>query len=569
MTEAREISAPKPWKRSCAACTVLLTILGAIYWPVIGHDFVDFDDREYVAENQQVLSGLTPASIRWAFTSGEMANWHPLTWLSLQFDGQLYGCWPGGFHLTNLLLHAGGTLALYFAMHRMTLQPAASFCVALLYAIHPVHVESVAWISERKGILSTFFWMLAIVAYGWYSEHPSWQRMTLVSLLVALGMLAKQMLVSFPLAMLLLDRWPLGRTWNWGLIREKLPLFALTSGFIPIAYFAQSAGGAVGTTPLGVRLCSIPIAYASYLCDLAYPADLHIPYTADPSKQSVPLAITALLLLLFLAGVAWFQRMVRPYLLMGYAWFLLTAVPVIGIIPIGIQWRADRYLDIPSVGVYFAVVWAAAEHLAAAAPPLRRALLLLCGCVVLALAIVSHQQQQVWENSTSLWTNTVLKVPGHAVGMVNLGAALIKAGKVAQAYPILAEAVQHKLDLKSREMAEYNLGLACFQKGEIARSVGHYQAALAISPQSEKTLNNLGNAYYVLGRDHEAREVLSRAVTIRPDYAAAHYNLANVLLAIGDRSQAATHYTRALELTPADSALGQQVKQKLQAISGG
>lgn len=554
---------------SFAACVVLLVMLGAIYWPVVGHDFVNFDDRSYVADNEQVLSGLTPASIWWALTTGEMSNWHPLTWLSLQLDSQLYGRWPGGFHLTNLLLHAAGTLALFFAIRRMTRQPAASFCVALLYAVHPVHVESVAWISERKGILSTFFWMAALLAYARYAEQPSWQRMTWVSLLVALGMLAKQMLVSFPLAMLLLDRWPLGRTWSWGLIREKLPLFVLTAGFVPIAYLAQSRGGSVGATPLGARLFSISNAYASYLCDMAWPVSLHIPYIADASPQSMPFTMTALLGLALLAGVAWSRRAASPYLLTGYAWFLLTAAPVIGIVPIGIQWRADRYVDIPSIGVYLAVVWTIAGLLAAAAPPLRRGLLLLCGGVVLALAMVSHQQQQVWENSTTLWTNTVLKAPGHAVGMVNLGGALMEAGKVAQAYPILAEAVRHPLDLKSREMAEYNLGLACFQKGEIARSAGHYEAALAISPQSEKTLNNLGNAYYVLGRDDEAREVLSRAVTIRPDYAAAHYNLANVLLAIGDRSQAATHYTRALELTPADSALGQQVKQKLQAISGG
>lgn len=543
--------------------TVLALVIGTVYWPVYQFEFVNFDDEAYVSDNPHVASGLTIDAVRYAFLSTDVSNWHPLTWLSLQLDSSLYGRWAGGYHITNVLLHLVGTLALYGALAQMTGSPWASGGVALLYAIHPLHVESVAWVSERKGILSTCLWMLAWLAYAWYVRQPSWQRMSLVTFLLGLGLLAKQMLVTFPFAMLLLDHWPLRRPPRINLLKEKCPLLAIILLFLPIAYLAQSQGGSVRQSPWDDRLIAVPIAYSRYLQDLCWPVSLHLPYV-DNQHLTVTEAGNSIVLLVTLALLALWQRRQRPYLLMGYFWFVLVMAPVCGIVPVGVQWRADRYTDIPSVGIFIAVVWGMKE-LIARFPDWRVGMIGVVAAALLLLGVTTTRQLRMWHDSLSLWTHVVSVAPDNRIAIVNLSAALLEAGRGTEALPLLVKAKELDLETKYRVMTHYNLGILHFQERRFAEAIAEYERGLALRPDDAKLHNNLGNTLYVVGQDARAREHLNAAVNLQPAYGMAHYNLANVLTAMNEPAEARRHYQKAIELLPAGSPVIPKVKQKLAA----
>jgi hypothetical protein len=353
----------------------LVAITLAVYLPVRQFGFVNFDDPDYVSANAHIAHGLTRAAVLWAFTTGYAANWHPLTWLSHMIDVQVFGVNAGPQHLVNLLLHVLNTLLLFGLLHRMTGARGRSAFVAALFAVHPLHVESVAWIAERKDVLSTLFWMLTMWAYVAYVRRPSWARYLGVAIAFALGLMAKPMLVTLPAVLLLLDVWPLGRTGVTRLLRprralvlEKLPLFALAAVSSVMTFLVQRRGGAVSTVdqyPWASRVANALVEYVVYLGRMCWPARLSIFY---PYSQSLPgWSVAGSLVLLVALSVAVFRAGGRrPYLVVGWLWYVVTLVPVIGLIQIGTQARADRYTYVPLIGIFIMAAWGLPDLLAIA-----------------------------------------------------------------------------------------------------------------------------------------------------------------------------------------------------------
>ncbi|MBI1345478.1 tetratricopeptide repeat protein [bacterium] len=545
------------------AVAIVWCAIAFVYVPVLSFEFVSFDDPTYVVTNRHVQMGLTPTSIVWAWTTGEMSNWHPLTWLSLQLDRQLYGNWAGGFHLTNGLLHALGCTGLLLALVKMTRRVDLSLAVVLLSAVHPLHVESVAWVSERKGILSTCFWMWTMWAYARYVEHPTRARYAWVVALLTLGLLAKQMLVTLPLALLLLDLWPLRRSWSWRLVTEKLPLFGIAAAFTVIAYIAQDRGGSVSEMPWATRLTQVPVAYWLYLGDAFWPIRLYAPDMGSMTGFSIGAAAVASLAIIVMTLIVLLRQDQQPYWFTGWMWYLVTFLPVIGIIPIGVQWRADRYTDIPLIGIIMATVWMFDSAIRSSAQAgFRRGALMGGGLVLVTLVVLAHRQTYVWENSVSLWTNTITCDPDHPTAAVNLGKALLERGRIADAVPWFETGVEVARNDQTRAVAHYNLGLALFELRRIPESIAQYEAAIQLDEDEPEPHNNLGNALYVTDRLDSARTHLERAIELRPDYAIAYYNLGNVLSAQQQSAPAKQAYQQASKLAPQSSKLQQRALQK-------
>jgi hypothetical protein len=374
----------------CIYLTLALATL-AVFWQVLGHDFVNYDDPDYVYRNPNVQSGITLSSIKWAFTTGHAANWHPLTWLSHMLDWQLFGDNPGWHHLTNLFLHIANTLLLFAVLKRMTNALWRSAFVAAAFALHPLHVESVAWVAERKDVLSTLFWMLTIAAYLRYLERPGTGRYLLTLLIFALGLMAKPMLVTLPFVLLLLDYWPLGRFQfgqivksvgqqsrkslnafsHWKLSRhlllEKVPLFALSAISSIVTFLVQRTAGAVTsveTLPLKLRIANTFVSYLTYIQKMVWPSRLAMFYPyPDKTDLIWQTVVFALLLLIISLGVIWLMRR-RRYLLTGWLWYLGTLVPVIGLVQVGDQALADRYTYVPLTGLFIIIAWGVPDLIA-------------------------------------------------------------------------------------------------------------------------------------------------------------------------------------------------------------
>jgi hypothetical protein len=442
---------------------VLLT-LGA-FGHVVRNDFVNYDDGIYVRINPHVRGGLSRADVAWALTAREAGHWHPLTWLSLQLDASLYGpdaAW--GFHLSSLLLHAAAVVVLFVALRYMTGATWPGAAVAAFFAVHPLRVESVVWVAERKDVLSALFWMLTLLAYAWYARRPGWGRYLLVLLPFALGLTAKTMLVTLPCVLLLLDWWPLRRPLTRRLLLEKVPLFALSAAFCVIAYLCMEHTGALSPLPLSSRLGNSLVAYTAYLGKMVWPTGL-VPFYPYP-RAGLPfsqVAHAALLLAVVSALVLWARQ--RRYLTVGWLWFLGTLVPVIGLVQQGAQAMADHYSYIPSVGVLIAVAWGVADLTARwprRAPVLAAATaLLLAACVYL-----TAWQVRVWNNSVWLWQYTLLMTEDNWV-------------------------------------AHCHLGKAYFREGKYAEAAGEFHSALRLAPQDKASLEGLAAALARQGQSQE------------------------------------------------------------------
>jgi tetratricopeptide (TPR) repeat protein len=516
----------------------LATLVLVAYAGVRHHDFVNFDDPEYVVQNRHVTSGVSGANVAWALTAVHSANWHPLTWMSHMLDCELYGLDdPGGHHLTNVALHAVATVLLFLALRALTGAPLRSAFVAALFAVHPRNVESVAWISERKDVLSAVFWTAAMWAHAAYARRPATPRYLAVVALVVLGLLSKPMVVTLPAALLLLDVWPL-RRWRIAgigddapvdadalepstpsrtvpeIVREYAPLFAIAVGAAVITFLAQRSSGAVATLaalPLGFRLQNAIVAYAGYLWSLLWPTDLAVfyPYRTLPLVEGIASA----LVLVALSVLAWRTRRTRPYLLIGWLWFVGTLVPVIGIVKAGDQAMADRFTYLPAIGIFVALTWlvadAAARHARA-----RRALVPAALVVVAACTLATRQQLQYWRDSVTLFQHALAVTDESGLAHLNLAAALI-------------------------------------ERGEIAAGLEHARAAQALRPDDVKTLATLGTALARSGHGDEAQAAYQRALRNDPDSVLALLGMA-VLLA--DRQQwqdAAVAYGEVLRRDPA------------------
>ena len=577
-----------------ALCSLLTLVTLVAYWPVTRHQFVTFDDPQYLYHNPHVKAGLTPSALLWAFQSGYAGNWHPLTWISHMVDCQIYGLNPAGHHLTNLLFHLTNTLLLFLLLRRLTGSLWRSAFVAALFAWHPLHVESVAWASERKDVLSTCFFLLTIWAYARYAEGgeqkseirrpkpegaaraavpgsafdvgcsmfgvrvPSPIFYLLSLLFFALGLMSKPMLVTLPFVLLLLDFWPLGRlrfsilnsqpSTLWRLLREKLPFFALALAASIVTYLVQRSGGAVSSLellPIHSRITNALVAYFRYLSLALWPAQLAVvyPYSRHLAAASV---IAAALLLAGASGFFLSRVRRQPYLVVGWLWFLGTLVPTIGLVQVGPQCMADRYTYIPSIGLFLLIVWGL-DALLDPWPPKR-----LCAPAVGTLALAaclacSCRQLTYWQDSETLFRHAIAATTDNYVAHTSLGKALLEQGKPDEAAVHLAKAIRLTPDDPE---AHYNLGTVRIFQDRPDQAAACFSEALRLKPDYGAAHRNLGVILISQGKPDEGAAHLAAAVKFKPDDPETHFNFGFALLELNRPREAADQFSRAIRLNP-------------------
>ncbi|HVM61483.1 MAG TPA: tetratricopeptide repeat protein [Verrucomicrobiae bacterium] len=542
----------------------LAAAIAVVYWPVLHAGFVRYDDDRYVTESVRVQGGLTPQNLMWAFTSRQAANWHPLTWVSLMLDREMFGTWAGGFHLVNVLLHAANTLLLFAVWLRMTGAPWRSACVAALFALHPLHVESVAWVAERKDVLSTCFGMLTVYAYIRYVDRPTPARYGLTMGLYGLGLLAKPMVVTLPCVLLLLDYWPLGRTrWAKGavdkrptvpvnrLVTEKLPFFALAAVSCAITVWAQRGGGAVVSLtklPFETRAANALLAYVRYVAKTFWPLDQAVFYPFRPERSAAAVIGAGLALAAATTVVIWRSRR-EPWLVTGWFWYLGMLVPVIGLVQVGGQSMADRYTYLPMVGLLVMMCWSL-PYGRIERGSLRATMWFGVVAVLAACAVLSRVQVGYWRSTETLFGHTLQVTRDNWLAHNNLGGALGQAGRVEEAIAHLQQALQIKPDYPE---AHYNLGLALERADRTREAIGQYEQALQARPDYPEAHYNLGLALWRMGRLDEAIAHYEQAVRLDPDYVDAHNNLAVALWQSGKIGEAIRHYERAIQIKPDDT----------------
>ena len=545
----------------------LLLILAIIiaYGQIKNFDFVGYDDQEYVSENSYVQKGLTVEGLKWAFTTFHSANWHPITWLSHMLDCELYGLDPMGHHWTNLQLHIANTLLLFLILQMMTGAIWQSAFVAALFALHPLHVESVAWVSERKDVLSTFFGLLSIAAYCRYVRNPRIINYLLIILLLGLGLMAKPMLVTFPFVLLLLDFWPLKRfqfkndlmlkfdgflfLGFQGFLRlflEKIPLVILLVISCILTFWAQKSSGAVqtlGVLPLINRIANALIVYASYVLKAIWPINLSVFYPYPKDLQMLKIAGAGLLLLI-VSFLALRAMKIRPYLLAGWLWYIGTLVPVIGLVQVGEQAMADRYTYIPLIGLFIIFAWGVSDLLVKW--HYRKIFLGISAVIILsALTVCTFFQASHWRNTITLFKNAVNVTENNYKALNNLGAALIDKGKYDEAILYFTEVL---INNPQKTDARNNLANVLFLQGKPDEAIFHYNEILRNNPRKTDARNNLANVLSAQGKLDEAVLHYKEAIRINPEYEDAHYNLAYVLSLQGKPDEAVVHYKEAIRI---------------------
>jgi tetratricopeptide (TPR) repeat protein len=559
-----------------AVCLLLALITTVLYWPMTGHDFIDLDDGGYITENPHVQSGLTWAGVIWAFRNSQQAAfWHPITWISHMADCQLYGMNPGGHHLTSLLFHVANTLLLFLVLNEMTGGLWRSAFVAALFAWHPIHVESVAWAAERKDVLSTFFWLLTMMAYVQYVRKPRRLRYySLALLLFALGLMSKPMVVTLPCVLLLIDFWPLGRFRFGGLgpvegisasnaenvsprcsvapvpaksaamlICEKLPFFALMLAGSVVTYLAQKAGGAVWLLPFQVRIANALMSYVRYISKILWPANLAAMYPYS-DHWPVGLVIAAALLLAVGSLLFIFRAKQHPYLITGWFWYLGTLVPAIGLVQVGHQAMADRFVYIPSIGLFIIIVWALDDF--SSRHPFKRVVFVAGGVAILMACLVcARSQLRYWRDSETLFRHTIGITTDNYVAYSCLGKGISDPRRSDEAMSWFAESVRVR---PSYLEGQYNLGTLLLERGRLDEAVSHLAVAVHDNPRSARGQNNLGKALQQQGKLDEAAAHLSRAVALDPDNPEAHYNFGTLLLLQSKTGEAVAQFTEALRL---------------------
>ncbi len=592
-----KIGTGKEQRRSVLVCLILA--LGAIllYWPATSFDFIYFDDPLYVVTNLHLNSGLSWRGLGWCFQAGYAANWHPLTWMSHMLDCQCFGLKPGGPHAVNLLLHAANSVLLFLVLKRMTNALWRSAMVAALFAWHPLHVESVAWIAERKDVLSTLFWMLTIWAYCNYVRKRGVLRYFLALLLFILGLMAKPMVVTLPFVLLLLDWWPLGRFQSKPappkpaddaiksyrlILLEKLPFLLLAAGSCVLTLVAQHRGGAIssfGHVPMMVRLVNSALDYLRYAEKMFWPADLSIIYPLVAKWQSRELAAAAMFLIAVSAGAMLFLK-TRPYLMVGWLWYLGTLVPVIGLVQVGSQVMADRYTYIPSIGLFIMVCWGACDFIR----KWRYHQIVLGFAAITTLAAcarVTEKQLGYWKDSGALYRHAlavnpnnylvhtyygaylreqhqleqarmecekaVQLNPAYALGHAFLSGVLLLEGKKSEAVSEVRTALMYEPDLR---VARVNLGDILLSEDLYGEAAVEYGKALEYEPDDSILRCSLGQVLARQEKFDEARAEFETALRLNPAYTDAHYELALALSMQQKTAAAIAEYRAALKLQP-------------------
>lgn len=549
-------------------CALLAVAVLAIYWQTLDFTFTNYDDPVYVTENAHVQAGLTAASLGWAFTSLSGSNWHPLTWLSHMLDWQMYGNQAGLHHWTNVLIHLLNSILLFLVLSRMTGSTWSSAFVAALFAVHPLHVESVAWIAERKDVLSALFWILTLWAYVRCTETRSFKRYLPVLLLFAAGLMAKPMLVTLPFALLLFDYWPLRRLkGNIGsLLAEKIPLFALAAASGAVTYIAQQRGGSVAglqAIPFDARVGNAIIAYVTYIGHMFWPLRLAVFYPhareAFPAWQVAGAAV----ILIALTALAIIQWKKRPYVIVGWFWYIGTLVPVIGLVQVGEQASADRYTYIPLIGLFIAIAWLVPTLIPQKPAPDRRprkaepaapaigkreiSLAITAAVIIVALTATARVQAGYWRDSMTLFSHALEVTTDNELAHNNLGIALGDAGRTEEAREQYREALRIS---PTDPDANYNYGIALAGQARYKEAVEYFQRSLQSRPDSPKALDNLGNALARLGRKDEAITYYRKTLQLDSGNPKAHNNLASALSEQGKLDEAVSEFRLALKLKP-------------------
>jgi protein O-mannosyl-transferase len=527
----------------------LLLATFAVYAQVRDFDFVNYDDVDFIRDNLNVQQGLTAQGLKWALTSRDNGNWVPLTWVSHMLDFQFFGLDSGWHHLHNVLLHALAAVMLCIFLQRATGTRWRSALTAFLFALHPLHVQSVAWVAERKDVLSACFWFLTLWLYVRYAERPGTGRYLAVALCFCLGLMAKPMMVTLPFVLLLLDYWPLARLGQRGrkAIWEKLPLLGLAGAAAAIAYLAQKHSEAVNLVPLQARLANATHSYTLYILQTFWPARLAVfyPYPRDFAFPFLPLLAEGVLLAVVTTGVIVLRRR-APYLLMGWGWFVVTLVPVIGLVQVGDQAHADRYMYIPMVGLLVMLIWGAAENL----EKLRAKTLAipLGAAACLASAVVSWVQVGYWRNSETLFRHALAVTNDNKVVNNNLGNYLMDSGRLSEALPYFETAV--RIDPEFAH-ARNNLGIALGKMGRLPDAIAQLQIAVRLWPDAPDPHTNLGTTLASAGRLPEAAAEFEAALRMDPNDAVVQSNLGLALSGIPGRlPDALRHLEEADRLRP-------------------
>ncbi len=543
-----------PNARFVLTCAGLVAINLIAFASVGRSGFVDYDDAEYVTANPRVLAGLSYAGARWAFTSGYFANWHPVTWLSHMLDVQLFGLNAGAHHAVNLLFHVANSLLLFAVLNRMTGAMWRSAFVAALFAVHPLHVESVAWIAERKDVLSTFFWMLTLWAYVGYVRHPNWRRYIAVVAFLALGLMAKPMLVTLPLVLLLLDAWPLRRSLSANLLKEKLPLFALAAASSVITVVVQRDAGAVAQlsqASLSLRVANAVVAYARYIGKMVWPVDLVVMYPLPRELPSVGLLVGAVGLMAGITLLVILAARRRPYLAVGWFWYVVTLIPVIGVVQVGAQAMADRYSYVPLIGLFVMIAWGIPD--AVGEWPHRQLALQVVSAFLIAIcAALSFQQVQHWRTSMTLWQHAVDATPNNYFAQSSLGYVLWKEGKIEEAVPHYVESLRLRPDFPE---AHNKLGVALARQGRLGDALPHFSEAVRLKPTYAAAEQNRAAIFAKLHAADNALAHYADAVRDKPNDIAAHNEFGVALAAEGRLDEAIQQFGEALKIKPAEPDL--------------
>ncbi|MDI6828767.1 MAG: tetratricopeptide repeat protein [Armatimonadota bacterium] len=563
----------------------IILVMGTIivFSPVISCGFLNYDDEVYVTDNPYVQAGPTVQGITWVFTSMRAGNWHPLTWLSHMLDCRIYGLNAAGHHITSLVIHALNVLFLFLLLVNMTGFVWRSAFVAALFAIHPLHVESVVWIAERKDVLSTFFGMLATWAYIRYTRAPGIKAYFLVLVLFSLGLMSKPMLVTLPFVFLLLDYWPLGRIANYNnpllvvslrqvrnLLLEKLPLFVISLFSCVITFIAQQSGGAIASferIPLGVRVANALVAYISYVIKMLYPVKLAVLYPhPGNSLPAWSVVGSASILIIFTIWVARGARS-KPYILVGWLWYIVTLVPVIGFIQIGIQAMADRYTYIPLIGLFIIIAWGIPDLMQCLQKtgttketikagdsilPFAHSLFSLIPAVTIlfVFAVQTWIQIGYWRDNVTLFRRALAVTTGNYLAHQNLGVALFHQGELEAAAKHFGAALKLK---PSYAPAHNGLGTVFMCQGKDDEALEHFKAALKCDPHLEDAHSNLAVIMQKYGRDEEAIAHYRQVLQINPDRADTHNNIGLILAKLGRFDEATRHFYSALKLKPKDA----------------